>query len=110
MDERSVGLNCVNSTMRQPPNWREADEDWGRCRGADRYNPSRVRPTMSSHWASSICAKSQNRMRAITTRRERRACLPNVSNRPLVRPYAVRLLQATAALEAEILILRHQLN
>ena len=57
MDERSVGLNCVNSTMRLPPNWREAEEDWGRCREADRYNPSRVRPTMSSHWASSICAK-----------------------------------------------------
>src|SRR5262249_26712936 len=32
------------------------------------------------------------------------------NNRPLVRPDAVRLLQATGALEAEILILRHQLN
>src|SRR5262249_19849870 len=33
MDERSVGLNCVNSTMRQPPNWREADEDWAVAEG-----------------------------------------------------------------------------
>jgi hypothetical protein len=67
---------------------------------------------MSSHWASSICAKSQNRNARYynTARTQSMIAECYVSNRPLVRPYAVRLLQATAALEAEILILRHQLN
>ena len=96
MDERSVGLNCVNSTMRQPPNWREAEEDWGRCREADRYNPSRVRPTMSSHWASSIplrCESRQGSLRCGTAIRSMAggSILCRRGGPPCPQPFTVRI-------------------
>src|SRR5262249_39681136 len=110
MDERSVGLNCVNSTMRQPPNWREADEDWAvaeRLIGTIRREC--VRPCRRIGRAAFApspkieCAQLQHGENAEHHRRMLAIGL-----------LFVRMLcdwfKPRPRLEAEILILRHQLN